>query len=186
MLSARDQLNVINAYREVGTYRGAAEMCGVDPKTVKRIITSDGVRAERASEPANYELVRALVAAKVDSTKCKITAKRLLPAAVAAGYEGSDRNFRRLVAQEKKAWRGRGLRSGSAVLRSGRRVSTWSSTGACSVGCTCSARCSRSRGSGSSGSPTTNVPTPRWGCWRSASRPLVGSRRSCSRTGWGA
>ena len=98
-------MNVINAYREVGTYRGAAEICGVDPKTVKRIITSDGVRAERASEPANYELVRALVADKVDSTKCKITAKRLLPLVVAAGYEGSDRNFRRLVAQEKKAWR---------------------------------------------------------------------------------
>ena len=96
---------MINAYREVGTYRGAAEMCGVDPKTVKRLITSEGVRAERVREPANYELVRVLVAAKVDSTKCKITAKRLLPAAVAAGYEGSDRNFRRLVAQEKKAWR---------------------------------------------------------------------------------
>jgi hypothetical protein len=104
-LSARDQLDVINAYREVGTYRGAAEMCGTTPKTVKRIIDNDGVRAERAGEPANYELVRALVADKVATTLCKITAKRLLPAAVAAGYQGSDRNFRRLVAQEKRAWR---------------------------------------------------------------------------------
>ena len=52
LLSARDQLNVINAYREVGTYRGAAEMCGVDPKTVKRLITSEGVRAQRVREPA--------------------------------------------------------------------------------------------------------------------------------------
>ncbi len=105
MLSARDQLNVINAYREVGTYRGAAEMCGTTHKTVKRIIEHDGVRAERVSEPANYEVVREFVAAKVDKTKCKMTAKRLLPLAVAAGYLGSDRNFRRLVAQEKKAWR---------------------------------------------------------------------------------
>ncbi len=95
MLSARDQLNVINAYREVGTYRGAAEMCGITGKTVKRIVEHDAVRTERRSEPPNYELVRALVAGKVDKTVCKITAKRLLPAAVAAGYRGSDRNFRR-------------------------------------------------------------------------------------------
>lgn len=63
-------------------------------------------RPRPAGEGArDYELVRVLVAAKVDSTKCKMTAKRLLPAAVADGYEGSDRNFRRPVAQEKKAWR---------------------------------------------------------------------------------
>jgi hypothetical protein len=56
LLSARDQLNVINAYREVGTYRGAAEMCGTTHKTVKRIIASDGVRAERARWPCQLEL----------------------------------------------------------------------------------------------------------------------------------
>lgn len=38
-------------------------------------------------------------------TKGKISAKRLLPAARAAGYEGSDRNFRRLVAQERGKYR---------------------------------------------------------------------------------
>ncbi len=38
MLSARKQLDVITAYRQVGTYRGAAEMCGLTHKTVKRII----------------------------------------------------------------------------------------------------------------------------------------------------
>jgi hypothetical protein len=27
---------MINAYREVGSYRGAAAVCGCDPKTVKR------------------------------------------------------------------------------------------------------------------------------------------------------
>ena len=34
-------------------------MCGTTLKTVKCIIHSDGVRAQRACEPANYELVRA-------------------------------------------------------------------------------------------------------------------------------
>lgn len=37
LLSARKQLGVVTAYRQVGTYRGAAEMCGVTYKTVKRI-----------------------------------------------------------------------------------------------------------------------------------------------------
>ena len=110
---------MINAYREVGTYRGAAAMCGVTAKTVKRIVEADGVRAVRVSEPANYELVRALVAAKVDATAGRITAKRLLPLAVAAGYAGSDRNLRRLVAQEKTTWR-----AGRASLRQ-RRPAVW-------------------------------------------------------------
>ena len=35
----------------------------------------------------------------------RITAKRLLPAARAAGYKGSSRNFRRAAAQEKEAWK---------------------------------------------------------------------------------
>jgi hypothetical protein len=94
-------------------------MCGTTHRTVKRTIESEGVRAGRVCVPANYELVRALVAAKVDKTLCKITAKRLLPAAVAAGYAGSDRNFRRLVAQEKKAWR-----SAKAAERQ-RRPAVW-------------------------------------------------------------
>jgi hypothetical protein len=41
----------------------------------------------------------------VSKTSGRISAKRLLPEARAAGYAGSDRNFRRLVAQAKEAWR---------------------------------------------------------------------------------
>jgi len=43
---------------------------------------------------------------------------RLLPAAQAAGYAGSARNFRRLVAAQKQAWRGEHHR--------GRRPAVWS------------------------------------------------------------
>ena len=46
-----------------------------------------------------------LVAKKVDSSKGRISAKRLLPAARTAGYTGSARNFRRLVAAQKALWR---------------------------------------------------------------------------------
>jgi len=101
-------LDVITAYREVGSYRGAAEICGTTHKTVKRIVERHEAgeqRPVREPRPANYEVVRELVAGKVKVTLGKISAKRLLPVARAAGYEGSARNFRRLVAAEKKAWR---------------------------------------------------------------------------------
>jgi hypothetical protein len=44
----------------------------------------------------------------VRKTRGRITAKRLLPVARAAGYAGSDRNFRRVVADAKAAWRRKG------------------------------------------------------------------------------
>ena len=120
MLSARKEMDVKNAYREVGTYRGAAEMCGVDPKTVKRVVQAERAAAVRVARRKNYESVRALVAAKVELTKCKISAKRLLPEATASGYAGSARNFRRLVAQEKNDYRRR------QAITASRRLALWS------------------------------------------------------------
>ena len=57
------------------------------------------------------------MAETVARTKGRITAKRLLPVAVAAGYGGSARNFRRLVAEAKAAWRSKNHR--------GRRPGVW-------------------------------------------------------------
>jgi len=113
-------LDVITAYRQVGTYRGAAEMCGVAHKTVKRIIERGQAAEQRAERRRNYESVRALVAQDLEETKGKISAKRLLPKARAAGYVGSDRNFRRLVATERGKYRQR-----QAIARS-RRPAVWS------------------------------------------------------------
>lgn len=104
MKSVRERMDINAAYREVGSYRGAAEICGTTDKTVKRIVLG----AERAGDEAvrhNYDDVRDLVAERVDKTKGRISAKRLLPMAAAAGYAGSARNFRRLVAEAKAAWR---------------------------------------------------------------------------------
>ena len=53
----------------------------------------------------NYDAVADLVAKRVDGSKGRISAKRLLPAARTAGYAGSARNFRRLVAAQKALWR---------------------------------------------------------------------------------
>jgi transposase len=108
MLNARERMDIIAAYREVGTYRGAADMCDMTAKTVKRVVERHEAGGQRpAPKPRehNYDAVIQLVYDKVDRTHGKISAKRLLPAARAAGYAGSARNFRRLVAAQKRAWR---------------------------------------------------------------------------------
>jgi hypothetical protein len=118
-LSARKQLDVITAYREVGTYRGAAAICGVMHKTVKRIVEKDRAAAGQVARERNYESVRPLVTGAMTDTKGRISALRLLPKARAAGYAGSDRNFRRLVAQERARYR-RGL-----AIAGSRRPAVW-------------------------------------------------------------
>ena len=115
-------MDVIAAYREVGRYRGAAEICGTTHKTVKRIVERARGRRGGAGERDrghNYdEVADAGRGAGARRRTGRISAKRLLPAARAAGYEGSARNFRRLVAEAKQAWR-RGHHRG-------RRPGVWS------------------------------------------------------------
>jgi hypothetical protein len=36
MKSVRERMDIISAYREVGSYHGAAKICSTTPKTVKR------------------------------------------------------------------------------------------------------------------------------------------------------
>ena len=54
--SAKDRLDIIVAYQELGSYRAAADLCGTTHKTVKRVMDkfaaeqagdAPGVRAER-------------------------------------------------------------------------------------------------------------------------------------------
>ena len=114
-------MDIIAAYREAGTYRGAAEIAGTTHKTVRRVIArheAGGAAPERAPRGRNYDSVAALVAERVEKTSGRISAKRLLPAARAAGYAGSPRNFRRLVAAAKQGWR--------AEHHRGRRPAVWS------------------------------------------------------------
>lgn len=122
--SAKDRMDIISAYQQLGSYRAAAEHCGTTHRTVKKVVDrfeagQAGVppppRAERAH---NYDTVADLVAERVEKSHARISAKRLLPIARAAGYEGSARNFRRLVADAKALWR--------SSNHSGRRPAVWS------------------------------------------------------------
>jgi transposase len=119
--SAKDRMDIISAYQQVGSYRGAAELCGTTHRTVKKVIEkleageNAPPRAERAH---NYDAVAELVAERVEKSQGRISAKRMLPIARAAGYKGSPRNFRRLVAKAKLLWRNEHHR--------GRRPAVWS------------------------------------------------------------
>ncbi|WP_079869724.1 IS21 family transposase [Mycobacteroides abscessus] len=124
MKSAKDRMDIISAYQQLGSYRAAAEQCGTTHKTVRRVVTKfeadqAGIAAPpRAERGHNYDAVTDLVAERVEKSKGRISAKRLLPIAEAAGYEGSARNFRRLVAEAKALWR--------RENHSGRRPAVWS------------------------------------------------------------
>jgi transposase len=116
-------MDILAAYQEVGSYRGAAAMCGTTHKTVRRVVEAhEASCAGRSGQPRkdrghNYDAVADLVALKVERSQGRISAKRLLPVARVAGYGGSARNFRRLVAQAKAAWR--------AGHHRGRRPAVW-------------------------------------------------------------
>jgi transposase len=114
-------MDIISAYHQVGSYRAAAELCGTTHRTVKRVVEkfeagdAPPLRVERAH---NYDAVAELVAERVKKSQGRMSAKRILPIARAAGYDGSARNFRRLVAEAKTLWRKEHHR--------GRRPAVWS------------------------------------------------------------
>jgi hypothetical protein len=113
-------MDILAAYREMGSYRGAAAICGTTHKTVKRVVQrhdAGGAAPQRKDRGHNYDEVRTLVTDRVRASQGRISAKRLLPAARTAGYGGSARNFRRLVAKVKAAWR--------AGHHRGRRPAVW-------------------------------------------------------------
>jgi hypothetical protein len=109
MKSLRDEMEIVNAYELVGTYRGAAALCGTTAKTVKRVLErrSVGQVGRRPAPPRerNTAAVTQLIADRVRATDGRISAKRLLMVAQKDGYSGSPRNFRRAVAAAKAAWK---------------------------------------------------------------------------------
>ncbi len=106
MKSPREHMEIVNAYELVGSYRGAAELCGTTHKTVKRVLERRDVgQPSRRVSATNTVGVQALIAERVRASDGRISAKRLLPMVQAAGYSGSARNLRRAVATAKAEWK---------------------------------------------------------------------------------
>ena len=105
MMTAREQLDILTTYQELGSYRATATLCGTTHKTVRRVVERRArPAAERPARPRVTDIVSELIAKKVDATKGRISAKRLLPLCRAEGYTGSDRSLRRVVAEAKAAY----------------------------------------------------------------------------------
>lgn len=102
-------MDIVNAYEETGGLRAAAALCGTTHKTVRRVLDrrAEGQRPgrRRAPAPGLADEFTDLIFGRVKATDGKITAKRLLPLARAAGYAGSARTLRRAVAAQKARWK---------------------------------------------------------------------------------
>ena len=111
MKNTREQLDILNAYRELGSYRAAARLCRTTDKTVKRVVERLEAGGPYQRRPrrleSNTARVKGLIEEKVRASDGLISAKRLLPVVRAAGYQGSSRNLRRAVAEAKARWRQR-------------------------------------------------------------------------------
>src|SRR5436190_11775483 len=107
MKSARDEMDIVNAYQAVGTYRGAAALCGTTHKTVRRVIERRARgqvgRASTGEAVAAPEL--SIIEDRVRRSDGRISAKRLLPVVTAAGYTGSLRTLQRAVKGVKEQWK---------------------------------------------------------------------------------
>jgi len=109
MKRTREQVNIVDAYHELGSYRAARRLCGIIDVTVKRVLARQQAggpwRRTPRAVPKNTDPVLAVIEAKVRATDGRISAKRLGPAVGAAGYTGSARNLRRAVARVKATWK---------------------------------------------------------------------------------
>ena len=154
-------MDVIAAYRDVGTYRGAAAICGTTHKTVKRIIEAHELPAgcgPARRGAAGPELRRGRRPGRGEGRQGRGPDQR---EAVAAGRAG--RGLRGVGPQLPAAGRRREAGVAGRRQRRGRRPAVWTPGRDAGHrlgrvqggGCTCSARCWPGRGSGSSGSPPT-------------------------------
>ena len=104
-------MDIVAAYQLVGSYRGAAEICGTTHKTVKRVIERTAVtgageqRPVRAPRPSNYEVVRTWSPARSPPGRAGSARSGCCRRRGRRGTPGPARNFRRLVAQERRRYR---------------------------------------------------------------------------------
>jgi transposase len=106
MKTAREQLDILTTYGELGSYRATAALCGTTHKTVRRVLERRSrAPLERPPRPRATDPYRDLIEKKVKATEGRISAKRLLPLCRAAGYAGSARSLRRAVAEARAAYR---------------------------------------------------------------------------------
>ncbi len=108
MKSGRTQVEIIALYEELGSYRAVGALMGCDHKTVKRYVEAAGEAGQLARVLTRSRVTdgwAGLICERVEQTRGRVTARRLMRIVRAAGYAGSERSLRRAVAEAKEAWR---------------------------------------------------------------------------------
>ncbi|SEB31750.1 IS21 family transposase [Rhodococcus koreensis] len=106
--SDRDIMEILEAYDTTGTAHSAAQLAGVDPKTVRRYVA-----ARDAGMPVTGPSRRPRIIDEhlpqieqwVERSKGKVRADIVHERLVALGFDGTERTTRRAVAEAKAAWR---------------------------------------------------------------------------------
>jgi transposase len=108
MLSEEQEMEVLEAYDLVKSYRGAAELCGVDHHTVARVVLNRAAGlgpGESATRPGSADAFVDKIEEWVRRSHGKIRADVVHDRLVKLGYTGSERTTRRVVAHLKQQFR---------------------------------------------------------------------------------
>lgn len=110
MLSEERIVEVLEAYDLTGSFRSAAQLCGVDHHTVRRYVKArdagldptamPSVPRERVTDPFVDKIWE-----WIDRSQGRIRADRVHEKLAALGYQGSERTTRRVVRELKARWR---------------------------------------------------------------------------------
>ena len=116
MLSKEKIMEVLEAYDLTGSYRSAAQLCGVDHHTVPRYVKAReaGLDVTVRAAPARETVVDPFidhVEGWVDRSKGTIRGNVVHEKLEALGYDGSERTTRRVVKRVKAVWRHKNHRS---------------------------------------------------------------------------
>ena len=104
----REIMEILEAFDVTGCAHSAAQLAGVDPKTVRRYVAARDSGVDPFAPVERDSVVDPFwdkIAEWVDQSHGKIRADVVHQRLVVMGYQGSERTTRRAVRAEKRAWR---------------------------------------------------------------------------------
>ncbi len=104
----REIMEILEAYDLTGCAHSAAQLAGVDPKTVRHYVAARDAGKDPYAPIERESIIdghRAKVEEWVEHSRGKVRADKVHERLVAMGFGGSQRTTRRAVAEAKQAWR---------------------------------------------------------------------------------
>ncbi|CCW11057.1 Mobile element protein [Rhodococcus aetherivorans] len=105
--SDRDIMEILEAYDATGSAHSAAQLAGVDPKTVRRYVAARDAGMPvtgTARRPRIIDDYLPKIEEWVERSKGRVRADIVHERLVELGFDGTERTTRRAVAQAKTAW----------------------------------------------------------------------------------